>query len=675
MAKKKKQQLKPVQKTASSVSRSEKHVHAKPSAKQRAAPPPRWHLPFIIILTLVAYIPALNAGFVNWDDGDYVYDNILIRDASNLKQLLSTSVQGNHHPLTMLSLMFNYMISGNEAWSYHLLSLLLHLVNCWLVYRLAWLLSNSNAVVAFITSLFFAIHPLHVESVAWISERKDVMYSLFFLAGHIAFLKYIDSGSKKQYWLAFLLMLLSLVSKPAAVIFPVSLFCMDILRRRKFSFRLIAEKIPFLIPAVIMGVITVMAQKTAGATEGDPFGIGKSILFGFYGIMMYFVKLIFPFQLSAFYPFPPINESLPAPYYIAPVFSVLLAVLFFYGLKKHRFLSFGISFYIVNLLLVLQVFSVGSAIIAERYTYIPYIGIFYIFGCMASSLAKNKYKTVYAVVIPVALFFSVLTYLQSQTWKDGATLWDSVIKKHPSSRAYSARATLFRKDANAFRDKAGELRSSNRLEEANKFTEEANKLYQKAIDHYTQAVRLNKIDHESHNNRANIYMDLNRFDLAYEDYKQALAIKPEYHVAMDNLGGLYARRGQNDSAYYWLTRAIEKKPDYKPAYSNRALVLMQMNRHADAINDWKKFLQFEPDAADILNTIGLCYRVIGNPQEALGYINRAIQLNPDAAPFYLNRSYAYSALNNLEQARKDALMAKQKGTQLDPSYAAALGIQ
>jgi tetratricopeptide (TPR) repeat protein len=666
MAKKKKQK---------SGSRSEKHIHSSSAPKQKTTPPPRWHLPFILILTFAAYLPALNAGFVNWDDGDYVYDNPLIRDIKLLPQLLSTSVQGNHHPLTMLSLMFNYMISGLDAWSYHLLSILLHLTNCWLVYRLAWLLSRGNALVAFVTSLFFAIHPLHVESVAWVSERKDVMYSLFFLAGHITFLKYIDANSKKQYWQTLLFLILSLLSKPAAVIFPVSLFCLDILRKRKFSFRLITEKIPFFIPAIILGIITMMAQKAAGATEGAPFKPGWTLLFGFYGIMMYFVKLIFPFQQSAFYPYPPINEPLPAAYWVAPLFSVLLAVVFFYGLRKHRFLSFGISFYVVNLLLVLQVFSVGSAVIAERYTYIPYIGIFYIIGCLLSQVPAVRMKKAYAASIAMGLFFSVLTYLQAQTWKDGATLWDNMIKKHPSSRAYSARATLFRKDANALRDKASELRNAGRNEEANKYIAEANALYQKAIDHYSQAIKLNKIDHESHNNRANIYMDLNRFDLALSDYKSALAIKPDYHVAMDNLGGLYARRGLYDSAYYWLSRAIEKKPDYKPAYSNRALVLMEMNRHADAINDWKKYLQYDPDAADIINTIGLCYRILGNPQEALGYINRALQLNPNVAAFYLNRSYTYFALNNTEQARKDALMAKQRGSALDPGYAASLGIQ
>ena len=252
------------------------------------------------------------------------------------------------------------------------------------------------------------------------------------------------------------------MSKPAAVIFPVSLFCIDILRRRQFSFRLIIEKIPFFIPAIIMGLLTINAQKTVGATGEEYFGLAKNILFGFYGIMMYFVKMIIPFKLSAFYPFPPLNEKLSAVYYVAPIFSLLLAAVTFFTWKKYRFIAFGIAFYIANLLLVLQVFSVGSAVIAERYTYIPYIGLFFIAGCLLDKFAKGNLTKAYAVLAPVTIIFSVLSFLQARTWKSGETLWDNVIKHQPCSRAYSARATLFRRDANKLKEEADQARNANR---------------------------------------------------------------------------------------------------------------------------------------------------------------------------------------------------------------------
>lgn len=628
--------------------KAEKHLHTTQAVKQknRTTPIPKWHIPLILLITFIAYIPSLSADFVNWDDGDYVLDNPMIRDVSRLGELMTTHVQGNHHPLTMLSMFFNYMISGNDAWSYHLFNILFHLVNCYLVYRLAFLLSYKRSLIAFITSLFFAIHPLHVESVAWISERKDLLYTLFFMAGHIAFLKYIDSGSRKQYWLAFLFLLLSLASKPAAVIFPVSLFCIDFLRSRKLSFKLILEKAPFFIASLAMGIITVLAQKDAGATEGDPFGMVNNILFGFYGILMYFIKMIFPFGLSAFYPFPPINENLPFIYYLSPLFAVALIVVAWITRNKYRFVPFGIGFYIVNLVLVLQIFSVGSAVIAERYTYVPYIGLFYIAGCFLDNYSKGKESKAYFIILPVASLLTVLTFIQSQTWKNGTSLWDSVIKNHPSSRAYSARATIFRKEKN----------------------------YDKAIEYYTEAIRMNVIDHESYNNRANIYMDINKFDQAYSDYKNAIRIKPDYHIAFDNIGSLLARKNQFDSAIFYLNKAIQLQPDYHPAYSNRALCYMSLKRYPEAITDWHKVLQYEPDAADVVNTIGLCTRLIGKFQEAIPFINRAIEMDPQG-PFYLNRSYTYLALNNREQARNDAITARQKGAPVDAAYLKSLGVQ
>jgi len=652
----------------------EKHIHTK-IVKPKAVPIPNWHIPLILIITFIIYIPALSAGFVNWDDPDYVGGNsYLIRDLSRLPELLITPVQGNHHPLTMFSLALNFAISGEDEWSYHLFNLIFHLVNCFLVYRLAFLLSKSNPLIALVTSILFAIHPLHVESVAWISERKDVLYALFFIAGHITYTKYIDESSKKQYWLTLLFVILSLMSKPAAVIFPVSLFCIDILRRRQFSFKLIVEKIPFFIPAIILGLLTVIEQKTVGATGEEYFGLAKNILFGFYGILMYFVKMIIPYELSAFYPFPPLNEKLSAVYYVAPLFTVLLAAVTYFTWKKYRFVAFGISFYIANLLLVLQIFSVGSAVIAERYTYVPYIGLFFIAGCLLDRFAKGKLWKAYAILAPVTIIFSILSFLQVKTWKSGETLWDNVIKHQPCSRAYSARATLFRRDANKLKAEADQARNTKREQEATLKYAEANKNYQQAINYYTEAVKINAIDHESYNNRANIYMDQNNFNAAIVDYKQALVVKPDYYVAFDNMGALYARRGMYDSALYYFTKTLEQKPDYKPTYSNRAITLMSLKRYEEAIKDWQRFLSYQPNDPDVTNTIGECYRILGKNQEALGFINTAIQLYP-RPEYFLNRAYTYKNLNNIESARNDALTAKKAGIQLEATFAASLGIQ
>ena len=651
--------------------KASKHIHNKP-VKSPATTVPSWHLPVILMITFLIYLPVLNAGFVNWDDPDYVIDNFRIKDISNIVELITIPVQGNYHPLTMISLAINYQISGDAAWSYHLFNLLFHLVNCVLVYRLAFAL-GKNIAVAFITSLLFGIHPLHVESVAWVSERKDVLYALFFIAGHITYTKYIDTGIKKQFWLTLLFLMLSLLSKPAAVIFPFSLICIDILRGRNFGIKLISEKIIFIIPALIFGLLTLRAQQTTGATGEVYFNFFQNILFGCYGIMMYFLKLIFPFSQSAFYPFPPLNENLPYVYYLSPVFTLGLITIIYLSWKKFKPIAFGISFYIVNLLLVLQVFTVGSAVIAERYTYIPYIGLFYIAGFFIDRLTKKNNKKAFTIIAPIGLFFATLTYFYVQVWRNGETLWDNVIKYQPGSKAYDYRANLLKKEANEILGTANTLKAQGKLNEANSAFTEADMKYRLALQYYTTAISLNKIDHESFNNRANLYMDLNKFDSALLDYRNSLTVNPTYHVTYDNLGAMFARMNQLDSALYYLNKAIELKPDYKPAYSNRGLTLMALQRYIDAIKDWEFFLELQPNDPIVYNTIGLCYQKMSKHNESLKYFNKAITLNP-LPPFLLNRSYAYFYLNNLSQARVDAQAAKQAGADIPITYLQQLGL-
>jgi len=185
--------------------------------------------------------------------------------------------------------------------------------------------------------------------------------------------------------------------------------------------------------------------------------------------MMYLVKLIAPINLSTFYPYPPVNESLPPIYYIGPVFFIALAVLFYLSMKKYRVIAFGISFYLANLILVLQLLPVGSAVIAERYTYVPYIGIFYVIGWLIDRFSSSNLLKAYYIIIPVSILFSILTYRYAGVWHDSATLWDHVIETNPNSKAYTLRASLYRTE----------------------------KKLDKALEYYNKAISMNVADHES----------------------------------------------------------------------------------------------------------------------------------------------------------------------------------
>lgn len=606
---------------------------------------PRWMIPLVLSLTAIALLPSLWADFVNLDDGEYVTDNGILKNGS-LVELLTTPVQGNHHPLTMLSLYLNFLVSGNDAWSYHLLNLLLHLANTYLLFRLAMHLSNNNIIVAFTTAILFGVHPMHVESVAWVSERKDVLYALFFLAGLTYYVKYVEAGSRKHYALVILFLALSLMSKPAAVIFPVVLLAIDFFKRRPLRVGLLVEKIPFFALAVVLGIITMLEQKSAGATGQEIFSTTTKVLFGFYGIMMYFVKMLLPVNLAVFYPYPAINTALPAEYYIGPLFFLVLVGLFYFTMKKYRAVAFGLLFYVINLLLVLQFLPVGSAVIAERYTYVPYIGLFFAAGWWISHLSNSGIMKASRIILPVAGIFAILSWNQSTVWNSSKSLWQQAVENHPSNKAYANMGTLMRNEKN----------------------------YNEALEYFNKAIALNTIDHEAYNNRGNVYFDMNMPQLSIRDYRQSLILKPDYFPALDNMAAQYAVMGKFDSALFYENQALKIKPDYKVAYSNRALIYMQLNQYEAAIRDWQSFLEYEPDAADVYNTIGFCYQSMNRFQESLTYINKAIEMSPQPM-FYLNRSYTYSGLQNMDQARRDALTARQGGVKVPDDHAAKLGIQ
>ncbi len=600
----------------------------------------------ILFITFIAYLPVLNAGFVNWDDQQYVYENFLITSFSHLNELFTTPVQGNLHPLTMLSLAINYSISGYNAWSYHLVNLLFHLANTFLVYQLAKKLSKENAIISITTALLFGLHPMHVESVAWVSERKDVLYAFFYLLGLISYVKYIDKNSRSSYILCLIWLILSLASKPAAVIFPLTLFAIDFLRKRKFTLKLITEKIPFFVFAALLGFLTLHYQSEEGTTEGQNyFGLNDRFFFGFYGFFMYAVKLIIPINLVPFYPFPPVRESLPIIYYLSPLFFIAVCFLCLRTIKNAAVFTFGFGFYFINLILVLQFFIVGSAIIADRYTYIPYIGIFYIIGWMIDKWKNHSLKKAMIYIVILGIFLSGLTYNQASTWKSSAALWDHAIKVHPSFRAYNSRGSIIHNEGNN----------------------------EKAISYYNEALKLNKTDPEIYTNRGNAYSEMKKYTEALKDYNSALAIKPDYIFAYANRGSLYGSMGKFELAINDLTIVIKRDPNYKSAYPNRGTAYLEFGKYNEAIADYNKFLEFKPNDVDILNMIGVCYQYLKKYDESLQVFNKVIALNPKPI-YYLNRSYSWRGLGKLEEARKDVLTAKQGGVEVPVAYAQFLGL-
>ncbi len=257
-----------------------------------------WPLAAVLIIA-VCLSPALKNGFVNWDDEYYVVSNALLRGPQWIG-IFTRPVVSNYHPLTVLSLAANYAISGTEPWSYLLFNLLLHLANTVLVFWFAYLLSDKKRWVALFTALLFGIHPMHVESVVWISERKDVLYTLFFLLSLLAYWKYLQTNRSTGYWACFLLFACSLLSKPAAIVLPLVLLLLDYWKERPFTRRVVLEKIPFFLVGGLFAVVTLKLQSVTAMTSLDLYPFWVRLFFASYAIIVYLAWFFVPHPLSAF---------------------------------------------------------------------------------------------------------------------------------------------------------------------------------------------------------------------------------------------------------------------------------------------------------------------------------------------------------------------------------------
>ena len=442
----------------------------KPEIKQPSAVSKQylfWGLfALIFVISILAFLPMANNGFIStWDDSIYVIQNKLLPDLSwqGIVNIFSYGDDlqkqiNNYHPITILSLALNYKFSGLSPASYHITNMVFHSFNALLVYFFTFYLSRRRILPAIISGLLFALHPMHVESVAWVSERKDVLYTFFFLGGLISYLKYLEDEKTWKLAVAFLLFLFSCLSKAMAVPFPIILLLIDYLNRRNFSWKLIVEKIPFFGLALVIGWMSVHLQAISAINKFETFTFYQRIMHASFGFVTYIQKFFFPGDLSAFYPYPAITSTgfLPLQFRVAPfVCLAIVVLLILLAIRKKempRIMVFGILFYFFTIALVLQFLSVGLAIMAERYTYIPYIGLVFIIGMVADFFIQKKSSVKYvgwglSVATGIlCLVFFFKTNDRTKVWKNDISLWSDVLEQYTDGRVnfiYEKRAEKY----------------------------------------------------------------------------------------------------------------------------------------------------------------------------------------------------------------------------------------
>lgn len=534
---------------------------------------PGWLYPVIaVVVSLAAMAPTLSNGWTNWDDPGYVLENSLMQQPASeaIATAFSRHLMGNYHPLTELSLWQDYQLGGDNAAWYHRTNLFWHLLSVLLVFWLAKLLVR-NQLAALFVALLFGVHPMHVEPVAWISGRKDVLYGALYLAAMLAWWWYRERKRKPLFYaIAFLLFAASLLSKSMAVVLPVSLLLLDYVRDKRFTRISVLEKLPFFGASLVVGLVTFFAQADAGAVAASSIPHPIDAFFtACYNLTFYAVAFAAPLKLSPHHPFPTEPGTIPGYFYAAlvPVAAMIWAA-WKWG-RTRPVILFGIGFYIVNLALVLQFLSVGSALSGERYTYIAYLGPLLLLGFGLTRLLAGTMRT--PTIVVCSAFCGILAVTSSQhskSWESGEALWTQVIAEYPNDfMAYGKRAEVHQAN------RAGDL----------------------ALADLNATIRLNPRYAKSWNNRALVHKQRGDQQAQLRDLREALRLDPTLVEAHINLGVLYLNQQQLDAADAAFTKVIELAPANGLGYLNRGLVRQRQNRLQEALSDLERGVQLMPD--------------------------------------------------------------------------------
>jgi protein O-mannosyl-transferase len=605
-----------------------------------------------LVWTFLLYFRVVGFEFVNWDDNAYVYQNKDITDLSihSVWKFFSNSYLGMYQPLTMLSFALEYHFFGLNPSIFHATNMILHLLNVVLVFILIRKLTSDN-LSAFIVSLFFGIHPLHVESVAWISERKDVLYTTFYLLGLISYIHYLQVKKSGFWFLSILLFILSLLSKSAAVTFSL-VIVLFYFYHQKEKFKLKSTLLivwPFLVLSVFFGILSFYSQNTFKTPDISQININlfnKVILAGF-SYLTYIIYLVYPSLFSAVHPLP-VQTGYFVPV-ICYVFFVITVIIFYLsykyfrsGFKSQLFYDvlFGFLFFTFSIFLILYN-PASHAVFADRYTYMPYIGLFFIISVITDYLISDsgKYSKLLrffgvSIILILALMYSVNTYSFIGNWENSSTLWNKTIANEPSTIAYYNNAIVKKDQA----DLDG------------------------ALKYYYKSISYNPNYYQAYINIAAIAIEREDYSSALICLNKVVNINPSFPITYYNRGLIFSKLNKIPESIIEFTSAINKDKNYGLAYYSRANAYASLNRFDKAYHDVQHCLQIEPKDYQALTIRGYILYKYNRLEEALTDLNKAIELKSDYLLAYNNRALVYRSLHNYSYALRDLNYVIKKDT-------------
>ena len=563
----------------------------------------------VALITFLVYLTALRNDFVNWDDDIYVYENPYIRSLTPafFKWAFLNFHASYWSPLTWISHALDYAVWGLNPLGHHLTNNILHAANTFLVVFLvirlleAWKGKTTHSglspfvnertmlIEAGTAGLLFGLHPVHVESVAWVAERKDLLCALFFLFSIIGYTNYACEAEpannnraprffNKYYLVTIGFFILALLSKPMAVTLPVVLLVLDwypfnrLRSSRAFRLALI-EKLPFFALSLISSMLTVLAANKGGAMElMETVSLSTRVLVGFRSLVAYLGKMLWPLNLVPYYPYPKDASPLSLEYFSAIVLVIGVTAACMVMAKKQKLWLAVWGYYVVTLVPVLGIVQVGGQAMADRFTYLPSLSPFFVMGLAVARAsvgisALGKWRPMvklFSSILALVVFASLLslTFRQIDKWQSSVVLWSYVIEKEPD------RVPV------AYNNRGLALKKSGRFDEA--------------IADFEKTIALDPSRNKAYNNLGVLYLNAGLFDKSIEYFSKSIAINPTDVESYNNRGASYARTGQYEKALVDFSKAIELKKDDAAAYYNRGIFYRRAGYKELAISDFQR---------------------------------------------------------------------------------------
>jgi tetratricopeptide (TPR) repeat protein len=641
----------------------------------------------LVATTVLAYWRCGLNSFVNFDDDLYAEANPRVQSGlslNNLRWAWTTTQASNWHPLTWLSLQLDAALFGVQPWGFHVINVVLHGLNSVLLF--AALRRLTGAVwPSGLAAGFFCLHPLHVESVAWIAERKDVLSGLFWMLALWWYAAYAGGGGRRDYLVTLLLFALGLLAKPMVVTLPCVLLLLDYWPLGRFGpahrpgvsrWRLVIEKVPFFALALAVGIITIIVQQRGGAVQTlTAIPLSQRLANVPVAYATYLYKTIWPLRLAVLYPFP--WKGVPAGKVLASL--LLLAALSLLAIRQVRprpYLLVGWLWFLGTLVPVIGLIQVGNQALADRYTYLPLIGVFIgvAWGLrdVANALSYGRQAAGWLSACAL-LACGVLSSVQVGYWRDGETLWThavAVTRENYIAHDHLAEVYLLQGDEDkvitheteALRIRPGKVAAHVYL--AGLLS--ARGRFEEAVQHYQAAIKYGPPEASTHLALGNVLLRLQRFEEARDQYLKALERDPASADAVNNLGTLFMQRGQRDDALRCYQKALQLDPGSSLVHNNLGLLLLERNRLADAAEEFHQAIRLRPDYAAAFNNLGDIQFFRGQWRDAIDDYRQAVQHAPREARYHFSLA---SALRRLEQ-RQEAAREYRKGMTLDPQWPA-----